>query len=181
MTTGYARRAVWLLVLVPAVVACAAQPSPPTTPSAAPSAAAPSTAAPSSLGATPSGFGPAVDPCRLVTKEEAEQLAGTRLNAGVLIQGESPSCTYSGRVTGPLAQVEVYVGDGAKKILDIDRELHHTFATVQGIGDEAHEEDGAIFLRKAGRWVAIRVVLLEDPKLSREPLRRLARTVASRL
>jgi Protein of unknown function (DUF3558) len=173
--TEWVRRAL-LVLIVPALVACASQPSP----STSPSAVSPSSPL-STFVATPSVQAAEVDPCRLVTKEEAEQLAGTRLDAGVLIQGESPSCTYSGRVTGPLAQVEVYVGDGAKKILDIDRELHHTFATVQGIGDEAHEEDGAIFLRKAGRWVAIRVVLLEDPKLSREPLRHLARTVASRL
>jgi hypothetical protein len=179
VTTGYVRRAVWLLLLVPAVLACAAQPSAPTTPSAAPTAAAP-TSAPSSFGATPSGLGPEVDPCRLVTKADAEQLAGTPLNPAVEIKGDSPTCTYSGPVTGPLAQVEVYVGDGAKKILDIDRQLHHTLTAIQGIGDEAFEEDGAIFLRKSDRWVAIRLVLLKDPKLSREPLRRLARTVATR-
>jgi hypothetical protein len=175
MTTGYARRAVWLLLLVPAVVACAAQPSASTMPSAAPPSNPPST------DATPSGLGPEIDPCQLVTKADAEQLAGTQLNPAVAIEGESPSCTYSGPVTGPLAQVEVYVGDGAKKILDIDRELHHTLTAVQGIGDEAYEEDGAIFLRKSDQWVAIRLVLLQDPKLSREPLRRLARIVASRV
>jgi Protein of unknown function (DUF3558) len=181
MTTGYARHAVWLLLLVPAVVACATQPSALTTPSAAPSAAAPSTAPASSFGATPSGLGPDVDPCRLVTRSDAEQLAGTQLNPAVEIKGESPSCTYSGPVTGPLAQVEVYVGDGAKKILDIDRQLHHTLTAVPGTGDEAFEEDGAIFLRKSDLWVAIRLVRLQDPKLSREPLELLARTVASRL
>jgi hypothetical protein len=75
-------------------------------------------------------------------------------------------------------QVEVYVGDGAKKILDIDRELEHEIWPLSGIADEAYAEDGAVFLNKSGQWVAIRLVSLNDPKESRKPLEDLARKVA---
>ncbi|WP_341720123.1 DUF3558 family protein [Micromonospora sp. FIMYZ51] len=121
---------------------------------------------------------PPVDACALVSKREAEQLAGTRLEDAVP-GGES--CSYTGPVSGPLAQVEVYVGDGAKKILDIDRELDHEFETLSGIGDEAYLEDGAVFVNASGVWVAIRLVRLEDPAGYRKPLTELARTVAGRL
>ncbi len=126
----------------------------------------------------PPADAPKVDACALVTKQEAEKLAGTPLDDAVP-GGES--CTYTGPVSGPTAQVEIYVGDGAKKILDIDRDLDHEFETLSGIGEEAYLEDGAVFVNAAGVWVAIRLVRLEDPALYRKPLTELARTVAGRL
>ncbi|MEE6263039.1 DUF3558 family protein [Plantactinospora sonchi] len=120
----------------------------------------------------------AVDPCALVTDEEAEQLAGTPLEDPVPVR---ETCTWTGPVTGPTAQVEVFVGDGAKKFLDIERELDHEIWPLAGIGDEAYAEDGAVFVNKGGLWVSIRLTLLDDPKESREPLEGLARTVAGRL
>ncbi|MEV6812346.1 hypothetical protein [Micromonospora sp. NPDC051296] len=119
-----------------------------------------------------------VDACALVAKKDAEALAGTPLEDAVP-GGES--CSYTGPVSGPTAQVEIYVGDGAKKILDIDRELNHEFETLSGIGDEAYLEDGAVFVNASGVWVAIRLVRLEDPAMFRKPLTELARTVAGRL
>jgi hypothetical protein len=119
-----------------------------------------------------------VDPCALVTKEEAERLAGTGLNDAAPVQ---ETCTYTGLVSGPTAQVEVYVGDGAKSILDIDRGLEHDFKTLPGIADEAYAEDGAVFLNKGGQWVAIRLVRLDDPKKYAKPMEELARLVASRI
>lgn len=120
----------------------------------------------------------AVDPCALVTDEEAEKLAGTPLDDPVPVR---ETCTWTGPVTGPTAQVEVFVGDGAKKFLDIERELDHEIWPLTGIGDEAYAEDGAVFLNKGGVWVALRLTLLNDPKENREPLEALARTVAGRL
>jgi hypothetical protein len=128
--------------------------------------------------ATPAGT---LDACALVTKEEAEQLAGTPLEPGVPGDPAEPSCTYTGPVTGPTAQVEVYTGAGAQKILEIDRSLGHEFTPLTGIGDEAHAEEGAVFVAKSGVWVAIRLVRLDDPEIYRERLADLARTVADRL
>lgn len=121
---------------------------------------------------------PTVDPCTLVPKAAAERLAGTPLEEPVAAPG---SCTYTGPVSGPTAQVEVYVGAGAKKILDIDRELGHDLKPVPGVGDEAHLEDGAVFVNAGDVWVAIRLVSLADPAASRQALQDLARDVVTRL
>ncbi|WBB70096.1 hypothetical protein [Micromonospora sp. WMMD812] len=119
-----------------------------------------------------------INPCELVSKPEAEKLAGTPLDDGQLVK---ETCTYTGPVTGPTAQVEIFVGDGAKKFLDIDRELKHEFTTLQGVGEEAYLEDGAAFIRKGTVWVSLRLVRLNDPAENRKPLTDLATTIATRL
>ncbi|MGC9671510.1 hypothetical protein ACNTMW_33825 [Planosporangium sp. 12N6] len=119
-----------------------------------------------------------MDVCALVSQQEAQQLAGTALNPATPVR---ETCTYTGPVSGPTAQVEVFVGDGAKKYLDIERTLGHQLRPLAGIGDEAYAEDGAVFIRKAGTWVSIRLTRLNDPAENRQPLENLARTVAGRL
>ncbi|KKK04988.1 hypothetical protein [Micromonospora sp. HK10] len=141
------------------------QPAGAGTPAAATEEAAPSPAA-------------AVDACALVSKAEAERLAGTALEDAKPVQD---SCTYSGPVTGPTAQVEVYVGDGAKKYLDIERDLGHELRPLSGVGDEAYATGEAVFVNKSGRWVTVRLVRLNDPAENRKPLETVARTVAGRL
>ncbi|MGW0503901.1 DUF3558 family protein [Micromonospora sp. NPDC003241] len=121
---------------------------------------------------------PEVDACALVTKAEAETLAGTPLEDPAPVRD---TCTYTGPVSGPLAQVEVFVGDGAKKILDVDRDLDHEFETLTGIGDEAYQEEGAVFVSVSGTWVAVRLVRLDDPAEYAPRLTDVARTVAGRL
>ncbi len=117
-------------------------------------------------------------PCDLLSKQEVESVAGTPVDPPV----ESPeACMWTAPVTGPTAQVEVFVGAGAKKILDVDRDLGHTFTKVKGAGDEAYLEEGAVFFSKAGQWVAIRVVRLDDPAVYRKALVALARSVAGKL
>lgn len=142
----------------------------------------PTTAAPASDPAVkavePSAAAALPDACKLLTKADAEKLAGTPLEDAVPVR---ETCTYTGPVTGPTAQVEVYVGDGAKKMLDIDRDLGHAFTPLAGIGDEAHLEDGAVFLRKGTVWVAIRLVRLDDPAAFRKPLEDSARVAAGRV
>jgi hypothetical protein len=123
----------------------------------------------------------AIDPCKLVTKAEADALARTTLQAGILVEGEDPSCTYTGPTSGPTAQVEVYAGAGAKKFYDVDVSLSHEFTTVAGIGDEAHLEEFTIFARKGTTWLAIRLVRLDDADQYNEPLKALARTAIGRL
>ncbi|MFS8477992.1 MAG: DUF3558 family protein [Micromonosporaceae bacterium] len=132
---------------------------------------------PTSAGATENPGAPEVDPCALVTKQEAEALAGTPLEDAVASPGR---CAYTGPVTGPTAQVEVYVGPGAKKQLDIDRELGKELRPLPGIGDEAYIEDFTVFFVKSGLWVSIRLVRLEDPTAYDQPLRDLAQTAAGR-
>ncbi len=122
-----------------------------------------------------------IDACQVVTKADAEALARTALLPGVPGIPDEPSCVYNGPVTGPLAQVSVYVGPGAKKTLDIDRALKHRFTRVAGIADEALEETNAIFIRKGELWAAMELVRLNDPATNRRPLERLARVVANRL
>ena len=120
----------------------------------------------------------AVEPCALLTQEEAQQLIGTPLEAGVAVR---ETCTYTGPTSGPTAQVEVFVGDGAKKILDVDRDLDHVITPVPGVGDESLTEDGAIFVRVGSTWVSIRLVSLDDPAVFTPRLEDAARTVAGRL
>ncbi|WP_213456919.1 DUF3558 family protein [Rhizomonospora bruguierae] len=149
---------------------------------AAPPAAAttaPATDAPAGEPTATAAAASDVDPCTLLVKKEAEKLAGTALEDGVRVQ---ESCTYTGPVTGPTAQVEIYVGDGAKKFLDIDRDnLGHKFETLAGIGDEAYLEDGVAFVNKSGVWVAIRLTRLEDWAKFVKPMEEAVRTVAGRL
>ena len=55
------------------------------------------------------------DPCVLVGKADAVRLAATPLDDGVKAgTSDNLSCTYVGPPTGPTAQVEFFVGDGAK-------------------------------------------------------------------
>jgi hypothetical protein len=122
-----------------------------------------------------------IDACEVVTRADAEALARTPLNTGQPGNPVEPSCMYTGPVTGPVAQVQVFIGDGAKKTLDIDRALRHRFTRVAGIADEAVEESNAIFLRKGTLWVALELVRLNDPAANRLPLERLAKVIATRL
>ncbi|MFB6985189.1 DUF3558 family protein [Streptomyces sp. NPDC056304] len=149
-------------------------------PAAGPSSSEPAAATrtPEESTEAPSPNGAAVDSCTLVTKQEAEKLAGTALDAATPVR---ETCTYTGPVTGPTAQVEIFVGDGAKKYLDIERDLGHTLRPLAGIGDEAYAEDEAVFLRRSDRWVSIRLVRLNDPAENRTPLQELARKVATRI
>ncbi len=119
-----------------------------------------------------------IDPCALVSQQEAEALTKTPLDPAKRVRG---TCTYTGPVTGPTAQVEVFTGDGVTNYLNTDRELGHEFRTLAGLGDEAYAEDEAVFLRKGQMWVAIRLVRLNDPAENRKPLEELARKVADRL
>jgi hypothetical protein len=123
------------------------------------------------------------DACTLVTKAQAEAAIGATLEAGIKVaNADVNSCTYPGDPNGPTAQVEVFVGAGAKKFYDDDnRVLHHTFTNVPGLGDEAHEEDYAIFFRKGSTWVALRLTSLDDFSTFKARLEALATNVAAQI
>lgn len=125
--------------------------------SAGASAVAPSTPTSS---APPALSAAAIDPCTLLTKAQADKVAGTTTMKPVRAQ---MMCTFATPTSGSVGQVEVYVGDGAKKSLDIDKtELQHTFRQVAGVGDEAWLEQANIFFRVQDVWFQLRVVRLDD-------------------
>ncbi|MFG2301996.1 hypothetical protein [Actinacidiphila glaucinigra] len=143
-----------------------------------PSAASPGRPSASPTGGTGGAGGAAGDPCALVTRAEAERLAGTALGPGRDLEG---TCTYVAPASGPTAQVEVFAGEPGKNYYDAERGLGHELKPLAGIGDEAWLEDGSVFLRASGQWVAIRLVRNEEPSRFDRPLEELARTVAGRL
>jgi hypothetical protein len=119
-----------------------------------------------------------INPCGLVSLDEAEALAGTPLGSPV---GEyAEACNYSGTPGGPTATVEIYVGPGAKSILDIDNR-EGQLPPVPDLGDEAYIKDGAlIYFQQSGIWVVIRVLRLDDVDRS-QALRELARAVIAKI
>ncbi len=165
-----ARLACAVLVMAGVLTACGSAQS--ASGNASPSAVATSPAAQ----ASPSSAA-LPDACVLVTQADAAALTGTSMTAGQEGNPANPSCTY-GSASSTTAQVQVFVGDGAKKTLDIDRQLGHAFTSVPNIGDEAYEENNAIFFRKGTLWVAIELVLLNDPAQNRAPLKQLAAKAA---
>jgi hypothetical protein len=123
-------------------------------------------------------------PCALLIQSEAETLAGTPLEAGTESgEGDDKTlCQYVGPATGPLAQVQLLVGDGAKKALDIDRDiLQHSFTTSSGVGDEAYAEDDTVFLRKGDTWVSVGLARLNEPAENADRLKAAAGEIAARL
>jgi hypothetical protein len=121
------------------------------------------------------------DPCVVVSKADASQLAGATLEDGVKAgPGDDMSCTYAGPTTGPTAQVEFYVGDGAKKFLDVDRDLGHEITAVPGVGDEAYIEDFNIFFHTGNHWNALRLVRLDDFAAYKQPMIDLATKIAAK-
>ncbi len=150
----------------------------------APSAADPAAAeAPPADAPADAPAGALPNACTLLSLPEATKLASTPLNPATPAgAGDAVTlCEYTGPTSGPLAQVEVYVGDGAKQILDTDRRIGHTFSPIPATGDEAYEEDGNVFVRKGETWAAVRLVRLNDPAENRDPLRLAATTVVGRL
>jgi hypothetical protein len=122
------------------------------------------------------------DPCTLVSKTQAEDLAGTALEVGITSgQAEDQSCTYPGVSSGPTAQVELFVGDGAKKYLEVDRSLQHDISPVAGLGDEAYVEEFTVFARKGQKWIALRLVRLNDFEPYRQPMLDLATDILKQL
>jgi hypothetical protein len=115
---------------------------------------------------------------------EAGQLAGRTLQDGVASgpAGTPTMCQFTSDPNEPgVAQVTVQVGDGVKKYLDIDKDtLGHPFTQVDDLGDEAWQEDDAIFVRHGNLWIGITLVLLNDPAENAQPLRAAATIAVGR-
>jgi hypothetical protein len=169
------QRLVFLALALALVAGCgggsskAEKPTTTDAPAATEPSTAPTTAAPAALEA-----------CKqLVTHEDAESVIGREL-ADAVVEGEpgDDACWYTADPSGPVGQVEIYVGDGAKSYFDVDA---HKTTAVSGIGDEAHYEDYAIFFRKGATWVAIKMVILSENPEFKTRLEDLAKKVVDEL
>lgn len=134
----------------------------------------PPTASPS-----PEPTPPPLDACALLDHQQAEAIAGTPLGPAQTPSTGGLSCIYAGPVDGPEAQVEIFLGDGAKGSYDTERALNHQFRPVAGIGDEAWLEDDNIFFREGTTWVAIELVRLNNPRDNDQRLIDAARAIAA--
>lgn len=156
-----------------ALAGCFGAPSAPVTATVA----AAGTASGSAASSASAPAGPTLA-CSILTKNDAEAIVRAKLQDGQEGDPAEPSCEYDTSPTGPkTAQVRLTIGDGAKKTYDIDRALKHRFTRIAGLGDEAWEEDFAIFVRKGTTWFGITVVLLEDVSVVTKPLQAAASTV----
>ena len=82
------------------------------------------TKAPTETSTTPTTAAPAgaLEPCRLVTRDDAEKVIGMPLAAGVVDGPKGDEgCTYTADPNGPVGQVEIYAGPGGKSYYDIDK------------------------------------------------------------
>ena len=192
MKAGHSPVLVLLAGLTALVLACSTaapsptpSPSPTPTPTPVPSPTLPPVTPTPAQVVTPSAVAPAtmaaaLDPCALLTEADASAFLGITVLPGQPSNPDNPSCTYNTPTTGPTAQLAIYLGDGAKKFYDIDKQLQHAFTPVPDLGDEAYAEANGIFFRQGELWVGISFLLL-DTKDHSQKLAELARTVSSRL
>jgi len=126
------------------------------------------------------------DACSLLTQAQANAVASTPLQkgtgAGQTSSGGFSMCQWIGQDGGPTAELEVYVGDGAKQQLHIDRDnLGHQMTSVPGVADQCLQEDGYIFIEKNNLWVSIHLVRLNDAAENVKPMQTGAKLVAAKL
>ncbi len=100
--------------------------------------------------------------CTLLTHDEAQELAdadkaGVELGAAQLVTDDF--CEWDNPPGGYTAQVEIFIGESAKKTLDLERK---NVVPVANLGDEAYEEEGYIFGRKGSVWIEIHLVRLAE-------------------
>ena len=125
---------------------------------------------------------PLPDPCSLLTQDEADTLAGVKLGAPMPAGDPPTDCVWPTPTEGSVAQVEVGVGDGAKKFLDIDKDsLGHTFTQISGLGDEAWQESDTIFVRTGTLWFSLHLVKLDSAPNDQANMAALAKTILGRL
>ena len=179
------RSAVPALGLVVAIVvaACSGAAATAAPPTQAPTPTANSTAETSTPTEVPLVTSvPLPDPCKLLTQDEADTLAGVKLGAALPAGDPPTNCVWPTPTTGSVAQVEVGVGDGAKKFLDIDKDtLGHTFTQVSGLGDEAWQESDTIFVRTGSLWFSLHLVKLDSAPNDQANMATLAKTILGRI
>ena len=125
-------------LLTATLAACGPNASAPTT------AGTPTSAAPNNSGA---GGPTTLDPCQIVTQQEASALTGVSFGPGKQLQGAlSKSCLYGAGsknvfrvdvVRGTIDQVHQYRDQVTSEIESGDADGHLTKSSVSGLGDEA--------------------------------------------
>jgi hypothetical protein len=173
------------LVMSLALAACsgaAPTPTPAPTPSPTPVATPAPTDRPAATDTPVPTEAALPDPCSLLTQDEADTLGGEKLGPP-LPEGNPPTnCVWPTPLTGSVAQVEVGVGDGAKKYLDIDKDsLGHAFTQVSGLGDEAWQESDTVFVRTGSLWFSLHLVKLDAAPDDQANMVTLAKTILSRI
>lgn len=123
------------------------------------------------------------DPCALLSRDEAQRLAGVKLQKGDDTKASSAddiaSCIYDAPPTGPSGSVQLFAQIGVPHALGVDKAIHHKFRTVPGIGDQTLEEpeNSSIFIRKGQIWIYLTAPYSASPK----NLEKAAAEVAARL
>ncbi len=122
------------------------------------------------------------DACALLTRTEAEAVAGVKLEAGEDTKArdamtDTATCTYNAPVTGSSGSITVFAQFGPEYGLSVDKQIGHTFHAVPGIADGATEEANNIFFHSGDIWVQISSAYSAAPA----QLEKAARTAATRL
>jgi hypothetical protein len=123
------------------------------------------------------------DACTLLSHDEAQKLAGVKLQKGDDTKARSSddiaSCIYDAPPTGPSGSVQLFAQIGLPHALGVDKAIHHKFRSVPGIGDQTLEEpeNSSIFVRKGQIWIYLTAPYSASPK----QLEKAASEIASRL
>lgn len=133
--------------------------------------------------ATPSqGGGNAGKACALVSLEEANAITGASLQPGVeIVDPDRATCTYRTDAGPDFASLEIYFGPGANKGLEIDLEFGNSYEDIDGIGDEAHAGQHAIYFRMGDNWIGLHATRPGIPEDPDPALIELARKVVTRV
>lgn len=124
-----------------------------------------------------------IDPCALLTRDEAEAIVRARLldarqdNLG----SDRPSCTYGADPAGTTAQVQIFVGDGADSLIAVNRRLGGDNIEVEELGDGAFLRHTTLHFHVEGVPVVLSVVRLVDAKTLHPAMISAARTIAERI
>jgi hypothetical protein len=124
-----------------------------------------------------------IDPCSLVTREEAEAIVRASLlepranNVG----SDRPSCTYGADPAGTTAQVQVFVGEGADSLIATHRRLGGDLIEVEELGEGAFLRHSTLHFHPSGIPVVLSVVRLVDAKTLHPAMIGAARTIAQRM
>ena len=124
-----------------------------------------------------------IDPCDLVTREEAEAIVRASLldaranNVG----SDRPSCTYGADPAGTTAQVQVFVGEGADSLIATHRRLGGDQIEVEELGEGAFLRHSTLHFHASGVPVVLSVVRLVDAKTLHPAMIAAARTIAQRM
>lgn len=128
-----------------------------------------------------------IDPCALVTQEEAEAIVKLRLDTpqSFNLGSVRPSCVYPGFPAGPVAKVDVAIGEGAQTLVATDRRLNErdpdAFTAIDDLGDEGWLRRSTVYFRRGENWIVVGAVRLIDETLLHEPLVAAARSADARL